>query len=542
MLTLLAACQTTTPPLPATDTAAVIETGPASEALAAPALARRLSLDLRGVVLTEDELSRVEADPAAVDDLLDEFLADPRLEERLVALLAERWLTRTDTFNLTPGSYGLSETLAEYDFARSIGQEPLRLAAWIISQDRPWTDLVTTADARADEVLAQIWPMEYPEGATGWQTSRYTDGRPAAGVLVSNGLWWRYDTSPSNVNRHRAAAISRLLLCEDFLTRPVDFSNPDLVGEGAIDDAIRESPGCVSCHSTLDPLSSALFGFWWFDRYDTTELTYYHSEREQLGAYYLGTTPAWFGTPVDSTAHLGELVAADDRFRRCGARTTAELLWRRSVTIDDFDTLEAIDVAAAADGYQGHALLRAVVATDVYQAGALTRAATEDDADRLPTRRMMSAALMASAVTDLTGFSWEVDGVDMLDNDRVGYRVLAGGVDGDTITRPLLTPSLPRSSVAKRLAQASAAVVVAEDLVGGGTLLMGVTAETDPSDPAFEAALIALHRRVHGVTPTDDDLDEDIALWEAVTAQSDSTQGWTSLVSVLLREPRFWIY
>ena len=50
---------------------------------------------------------------------------------------------------------------------------------------------------------------ELGQGATGWQVSRYTDGRPAAGVLSTNGLWWRYYSTVSNLNRSRAAAISR---------------------------------------------------------------------------------------------------------------------------------------------------------------------------------------------------------------------------------------------------------------------------------------------------------------------------------------------
>ena len=58
-------------------------------------------------------------------------------------------------------------------------------------------------------------------------SARYTDGRPAAGVLATNGLWWRYTTTDSNMNRTRAAAISRLLLCEDFMARPVSFAGDD---------------------------------------------------------------------------------------------------------------------------------------------------------------------------------------------------------------------------------------------------------------------------------------------------------------------------
>ena len=45
---------------------------------------------------------------------------------------------------------------------------------------------------------------------------------------MTNGVWWRYYTTPNNFGRTRAAAISRLLLCEDYLLRPISFESPSL--------------------------------------------------------------------------------------------------------------------------------------------------------------------------------------------------------------------------------------------------------------------------------------------------------------------------
>ena len=53
------------------------------EELDAPALLRRLSLDLRGTLPSEQEVLAVEANPSQVEVLRDEMLADPRLEARL---------------------------------------------------------------------------------------------------------------------------------------------------------------------------------------------------------------------------------------------------------------------------------------------------------------------------------------------------------------------------------------------------------------------------------------------------------------------------
>ena len=56
----------------------------------------RASLDLRGVRPTMDEIERVDADPQAYGELVDEFLDDPRFEERVINMYAEVFLTRSD--------------------------------------------------------------------------------------------------------------------------------------------------------------------------------------------------------------------------------------------------------------------------------------------------------------------------------------------------------------------------------------------------------------------------------------------------------------
>ena len=290
-------------------------------ALPAPALLRRLSLDLRGVVPAPEELERVTADPAALEGLRDEFLADDRTRERLVDLLAEHWLTRVDAFFLDGHAYGLANT-TDQEFAHAVGEEPLQLMAWIIASDQPYDQVVRSRSTVVNALLASIWPVTWDPGATEeWQVSAYTDQRPALGVLATNGLWWRYDTSPTNVNRHRAAALTKLLICEDFLARPVELSQVGVSGEDALLEAVKTDPSCQSCHSSLDPLAAALFGFWPYNGSSIAEMSHYHPEREQLGAYYLGADPGWFGTPVGDISELATLIADDPRFRSCAVAT-----------------------------------------------------------------------------------------------------------------------------------------------------------------------------------------------------------------------------
>ena len=319
LLLLCMACGTnpsTPPPTREPGTAPSAAVVPYSTSLDAPRLLRRISLDLRGVLPSTEELDHVESQPEAVWNYRDAWLADPRLEGRLVQLLAERWHTRVDDFLVQYLDYQAlaSEPGQLLRFERSVGEEPLRLLARIAVSDRPWTDVVTTDHTMADERLASIWPLERQDG-TGWQVASYTDGRPAAGVLATNGLWWRYYTTRSNANRARVAAISRLLVCEDYAARTITFAEDDALAAGAdLEDALQESPYCQGCHAGLDPIAAALYGFWSANEYQTDEIDTYHPERERLGSTVLGVQPAWYGDPVAGLHELGAHIASDPLF------------------------------------------------------------------------------------------------------------------------------------------------------------------------------------------------------------------------------------
>jgi len=514
------------------------------EPLAAPALLRRISLDLRGQLPQVDDLARVEADPAAVDDLIDAYLADPAWRDRLVDLFAEQWLTRVDGFNIDYTDYHLEPAL-EHPLDRAIGEEPLRLLAHVATEDLPWTDAVTADYTVAHDLLAAVWPLDYPAGETGWQVARYTDGRPAGGVLMTNGLWWRYYTTPNNYNRTRAAALARLLLCDDYLQRPIAFEAPSILEREDVNAATRELESCAGCHSTLDPMASALFGFWWFDLYDTAEMTRYHPEREQLGQVYLEMAPSWYGVPMAGPADLGRFVAADSRFPACTVARLATSLWRRDTDASDFTALKELE-----DYFEDHELrygelVRAVLHSDDYRVGALSDGATDLAADRLVTSRILSAEQLASVIEQLTGFRWTWDDRDELANDEHGYRILAGGLDGIDVARPAIHPTLTRTLVIKRLGQAGADAAVRGELVDGGERLLfgdALTLDLRPGDEAFDAELTRLHTRLFGAAPSAERLAADLAFWTQVAAAADAQTAWTSLVAVLLRDPAFWTY
>lgn len=259
----------------------------------------------------------------------------PRLEGRVRDWFAEPYRTRLDSFPATTAQFGLDPSV-EPAFQRSIGDEPLRLLGRVAVSDRPWTEVVTADWSMADEVLAGVYPVAYPEGASGWQEVKWTDHRPSAGVLTTNGLWWRYGSTEENYNRGRANAVSRILLCQDFLVRPVTFPRSSVVVDAAaLLDQTRTNEACVSCHVSVDPLGSYLFGFSYGDvafvspDYDpSSELSW------QSGT---GLAPSYFGEPGDDLTDLGRQIAADPRFPACTTEQVFEALVGRRHEDSDLD-------------------------------------------------------------------------------------------------------------------------------------------------------------------------------------------------------------
>lgn len=537
MIFLLAlACQQPTP-----EPKVVTDPGDYLVSLDAPRLLRRMSLDTRGVPPSVEELDAVEADASLLETYRDQYLDDPRLEDRLVSLFAERWLTRLDVFEVRYFDYQLSSD-QEFEFERSIGEEPLRLLARVAVLDKPWTDIVTADYTVANEMLASIWPIDYPEGASGWQISNYTDGRPAVGVLATNGLWWRYVTNISNMNRSRAAALMRVLLCQDVLSRPVSLTgNVALSDEDGIEEAIRSNPSCVACHSVVDPMASALFGWWTVISYNPDEMGYYHAEREELGGEYLGSEPAFYGQPLNGFVDLGPAIANDTRFYSCTAKSAAETFWRRPLQESDFNRVEALRDEFLADGLLYRELIKDVMDTPEYRAGSFSEDAPEETVDREVTWRLVSPDLMSSMIEDLTGFSWEYSGFEQLKNDNPGYRTLAGGVDGYSVTRPQQDPGITWTVTAKRFAQAAASYAVTRELEDGGerTLLQYVTSDSRPGDEDFTRELNELHWRFYAVRPDAERIAAAEATWSAVEAEEGALVAWTRLISAMLRDPEF---
>lgn len=512
----------------------------------------RLSLDLRGVRPTPEEYAQVEAHPGeALAVLRDEFLSDPRFAARARDLYANVTRTRVEDFPISADMLGTDPDDQARLFA-SIGEEPLMMLARIVSEDRPLTELVTADWTMVDERLADIFPVAYVGGADaaantgtdGWRVARYTDGRPPAGWLSTNALWWRYLSDGVNYGRGRANAVARIFLCADFLDRPVDFPRDiDLTDEEGIREAVRDNDGCIGCHAGLDPLASYLAGFQYTDK-TASEMLRYHPERERQWVGMTELPPAFYGRPGFTLSDLGHQIARDPRFVECAVERGFELIMRRSPDKRDplvLDQLTRAREAFLAGGLTFRSLVRAIVSDPRYIL-----------AEPAEPARVVPPEMWSDVLWDLTGFRFTSGGVDLLATDFTGLRTLAGGGDGRAGADPATTPTATMALVWERTAEAAALYAVDNpvDPPDKRALFTEVAPDETPSGPAVDDAAMRaqaafLHHRLFGTKVATDGLEvrETLLLWDGAYAVEKSPErAWAAVLTALLRDPEMAFY
>lgn len=506
----------------------------------------RVSIDLRGVRPAPEELARVRRDPEALSALIDEFLYDPRFEERVRASYAEALLTRMeDLFFL---DYAAVETLLGEDYERFVmdaGEEPLRVMSHIAMSDLPYETAVTGDFTFVNERLGAWFPTDRDPQAEGWALAHYTDGRPAAGILASTGLWWRFPSTPSNKQRKRANVVSKIFVCRDFLQSQVPFDNDvNLLDEEALDNAIRTNPGCKSCHDDLEPIASYFWGFDFYfeDGFLLTEGLRYHAERERTWEDETGIAPGWYGARGSSLADLGRQLVRDPDFDPCAARHVYQHLLRRPWVAGEDDEALAEHVRAFRQGGRTvRSIWRSVLDDPRY------RGVEQDGVTSMP-RKVLTPDLLRSTVRDLTGFDWTIDGYPQLEHESYGLVTLAGGIDGATVTTPAHQPNTTMLLVQDRLATGAAAFAVQRERrmePEERRLFRKIYFEEEPGDRIIRRQLAELYLLVLGreVEPKGPEVAALERLWEEVYAlEPQPATAWKAVLAALLRDPEFILY
>ncbi len=518
----------------------------------------RASMVLRGARPSTGDLERVIADPAELEALVNSYLESPGFAQTVRDLHDEALLTR---FATLPPLGPLADT-ATGRLQASIGEEPLRLIEHVVMNDRPYTEIVTADYTMANPVTATAYGLAHDADGPEWQEARYGDGRPAAGVLSTNAFYLRHRSAGANWHRGRANAVSKAFLCYDFLSRDVVVDgNIDLSDPEAVAGAVVANPACASCHQTLDPLASF---FWGFEpnvgmmEVQASGYPLFALFQPRRAGRWRGTSgrpPSYFGLAGDNVGDLGQLIAADPRFSLCASKRFYAYLSQTDVADVPLDLAARLQEELVASGYSARALARAVVLSDEFRA---SHGQSEDAAEALVGIKKARPSELARMIEDLTGFRWRTDSdlrlrggkvgrVDLLADDAVGFRVLAGGIDSFFVVEPSHTFNATSVLVLRELAAAAAGYVVEADFDAPAAerkLLALVEADTR-DEGAVRAQLAALSSRFYADTspPGSEAVGEVYALFRATLERTDDVKhAWKTTLTAMLQDLRIATY
>lgn len=538
----------------------------------------RASLALRGVRPTPEELAQADDLPG----LVDAWLETDAFGETLKDMHDEALLLRVDEGRPSVSwKRPLPRTSPNQDEAwinDQIQEAPLTLIEYVVRNDRPYTEILTADYALGNETMEVVWgagdegmgpdPIgldceddELP-GHPGWKMCRWTEsGRNGAGVLSSTFFYVRWRSTLANQHRARANAISRAFLCYDFLDQPVNLDevDVDLADVEAVANAVRDHPGCASCHQSLDPIASFLYGFtptFRPGRVEEYPVQMYNSR----GAYRPGRelanlrTPALFGEDGETLADLGRLLTEHPDFASCTVRRMYSFLDQTSVEAVPDELVGAWAVEFVASGYDTKALLKSMVLHDAFHVSHAVSEAGADDIVGLKKVRPEQASRMVEA---MTGFRWitEIDTgerrpygtIDLLGDARFGYRVLAGGLDGTTVVLPNHNYNPPMAAMWRQYAGLAAQHVVSEDFArpAAERRLLGQVEPGTTDDAEVRAQIEALYWAVLAERPEAADVDAAKALFDTAADSGEPdgvTRAWTLLLSAFFQDVRFTHY
>lgn len=508
----------------------------------------RVSMALRGVRPSEADLAAIAADPERLGEAVDAYLADDRFGAIVRDLHNDALLVLTD-FGIPPAGFQAKDTLAGMDIYaanRSIMEAPLRLIEHVVMTGRPYREVVTADYTLADAAVAGAWGLEY--AGDGWQVVDPPSDLRRAGILADSWFFSIHGSTISNAARGRANAVSRALLCHDFLDRDIELdASVNLADPNAVAEAVQQNPSCVACHQQLDPLASFFAGY----KLDLVPLlASYPQDRYSAGFFtnFLGVdmrAPHYFGSPGDSLGDLGAMIAMDPRFTLCAARRAYAYFHQVPLADVPFDRAADLQSVLLTEAMDYRAMVRALVLADDFHVATGPHG-----------RKRSRPGQLASVVADLTGFRWRTDltsfgagKIDLMDDSLIGYHVLAGGIDSIFVQQPSHTTNATASLTLRALARQAASAIVEADfaeLDPDERRLFKLVDKADSGEVAVRDQLVALHRRFYGraLAPDDPAISESFTLWKGALAAAPGQipRAWKTTLMALLQDVRIAFY
>lgn len=526
----------------------------------------RVSMALRGIKPAPQEIELVQNDPDQLYTLAEQYTQSAAFVETMGDMYAEVLQMRSITLNLP--ERGELEDHTRQEIRWALGEEPINIVKEVVRTDLPFGTIVTADWSMLDNVSHKIWANHtYNEVQGGLQKVYFIDGRPAAGILTSNSFLMRHESNGSNYHRGRASIIADKLLCSSFAGRDIPITGDvDLTDDDAVAEAVMNQAECVSCHQSVDPLA----GHFWGTRARLTPFqigtAYTQGCDESLPAQFscypvpmyasgyddfwedLGLRePNYWGSATTDLGDMGTQISEDPRFSLCAAQKFTSYLTQVSEEDLDFRLITKHQQTFIDNNQNAKALALAIVTDPSFLA---ERSDPEEAAAGLQVVRPEQLHRM---ILELTGFElrWDIgvsnNGViPFFHDDTVGFRAMAGGIDGENVIFPTHTPTPIKLLSMAAYAEEAAGYVVDHDFAVPvpDRILFASIDDAQSDESTIREELVSLHMRIYGapLESTDEAIDDAYMLWSQVQQDFGQTEAWKALLGAMFQSPDILFY
>ncbi len=525
-------------------------------------LLRRVTLSLAGRLPAVEELATVQqAGFPAIDPILDSLMQ----EDAFYARLKEGF---NDIF-LTIGIEDNAETLLSYDhfektrlwyqthdfshlpeterqqagwkladvYRDALLREPLELIAFIVRNERPFSELAT-ADyimvspytARGygiyDEIKERFKnvddPFEYIpaqlhalKGRDGKTQESATGLYPHAGFLSMFHYLRRYPSTETNRNRLRARMFYQHFLGIDIMQLAPRSTDASAVA-AKYEIPTMQAPDCVVCHKTIDPVAGIFQDFnfegEWGPRTDGWYSDMFQSgfEGEDLPASERWRATQWLAEravkdprfPVAMVEHVYSILLGRKVLQAPQDIDDPAFGGKRRAYLEQRKTIKDVAARFTVSNFNLKAVFKAIISTDFYRADGIATLANQPERqaelDDVGVVRLVTPEQMERKLNAIFGKRW-----GRLDEE---YKILYGGIDSITVTERNPDPSGVMGAIQRIMANDVACLTVGPDFhrpAADRILFAGIEATVVPGDEVsnrvIRGTIVSLREKLLGI-------------------------------------------
>jgi len=537
---------------------------------------RKASLLFAGRLPTEVELNTVaNGGDAELRDAIRGLMDDDGFRNFLIESANDRLLTEAFSNRIfaVVNRYRYPNSMYYYNnyssassdrllVSAAIAQEPLQLIAHVVTNERPYTEILTADYIMVNPYSAQIYGGDVSFNnyydSNEWREGRITEyyrctvcgqmdpdvsyeietNYSHAGILNSPAFLARFPSTTTNRNRARARWAYYFFLGVDIEALSERTTDQEALADE--NNPTLNNSNCVVCHDILDPVAGAFQnygddGFYRDKTYGYNSLPYSY-KRDPVNGYQTGET--WYNdmlapgfgnllapNPNNSLKWLAHEFVKDSRF----GYGTVNFWYPAVIGRDPYTeppnpedpdyksslaayTTEqalmqqiAVDFELGASGYGAHNLkdmLVALAMSDHFRAESVEEMdpAQQVELQEIGIGRLLSPEQLNRKLADVSGYNWSYGR-----NNALGqvYNLVYGGIDSLGITDRATELTTLMSTVVAAMANETSCPIVSNDFSkpqSERTLFTAVELGSTPnSDPAaIRANIQLLHERLWG--------------------------------------------